>query len=237
MMKQEIRKIDILILAAGQSTRMIGINKLLKNLNGVTLVEKVVCQSLKSKASNVSIIIQKKDLEIENVLSLLPVKILKTSFENIGIGYSISKGMELLKKNDPDGVLILLGDMPDITENIIRAVEGELQRSDVATAFTPMDFDLRNDPNSVKMIHNRGRAHWFLRASLEYGDHHLGIYGYNREAKAMYSASTKFVEEDIEKLEQLRWIQNGVRIGVVEVEFDGIEINTPEDLEKWQTRN
>ena len=98
MMKQEIRKIEILILAAGQSTRMIGINKLLKNLNGMTLLERVVCQSLKSKASNVSIIIQKKDLEIENVLSLLPVKILKTSFENIGIGYSISKGMELLKK-------------------------------------------------------------------------------------------------------------------------------------------
>ena len=53
MMNQEIRKIEILILAAGQSTRMIGINKLLKNLNGITLVERVVCQSLKSKASNV----------------------------------------------------------------------------------------------------------------------------------------------------------------------------------------
>lgn len=125
MMKQEIRKIEILILAAGQSTRMIGINKLLKNLNGITLVEKVVCQSLKSKASNVSIIIQKKDLEIENVLSLLPVKILKTSFENIGIGYSISKGMELLKKNDPDGVLILLGDMPDITTKHINRMIDE----------------------------------------------------------------------------------------------------------------
>ncbi len=125
MMKQEIRKIEILILAAGQSTRMIGINKLLKNLNGITLVEKVVCQSLKSKASNVSIIIQEKDLEIENVLSLLPVKILKTSFENIGIGYSISKGMELLKKNDPDGVLILLGDMPDITTKHINRMIDE----------------------------------------------------------------------------------------------------------------
>ena len=125
MMKQEIRKIEILILAAGQSTRMIGINKLLKNLNGMTLVEKVVCQSLKSKASNVSIIIQKKDLEIENVLSLLPVKILKTSFKNIGIGYSISKGMELLKKNDPDGVLILLGDMPDITTKHINRMIDE----------------------------------------------------------------------------------------------------------------
>ena len=125
MMKQEIRKIEILILAAGQSTRMIGINKLLKNLNGMTLIEKVVCQSLKSKASNVSIIIQKKDLEIENVLSLLPVKILKTSFENIGIGYSISKGMELLKKNNPDGVLILLGDMPDITTKHINRMIDE----------------------------------------------------------------------------------------------------------------
>ena len=125
MMKQEIRKIEILILAAGQSTRMIGINKLLKNLNGITLVEKVVCQSLKSKASNVSIIIQEKDLEIENVLSLLPVKILKTSFENIGIGYSISKGMELLKKNDPEGVLILLGDMPDITTKHINRMIDE----------------------------------------------------------------------------------------------------------------
>ena len=125
MIKQEIRKIEILILAAGQSTRMIGINKLLKNLNGKTLVEKVVCQSLKSKASNVSIIIQEKDLEIENVLSLLPVKIFKTCFENIGIGYSISKGMELLKKNDPDGVLILLGDMPDITTKHINRMIGE----------------------------------------------------------------------------------------------------------------
>ena len=124
-MNQEIRKIEILILAAGQSTRMIGINKLLKNLNGLTLVEKVVCQSLKSKASNVSIIIQEKDLEIEKVLSLLPVKILKTSFENIGIGYSISKGMELLKKNDPDGVLILLGDMPDITTKHINRMIDE----------------------------------------------------------------------------------------------------------------
>ena len=136
-----------------------------------------------------------------------------------------------------DRYINVQGDMPDITTKIILSVEEELQRSDVATAYTPMDFNLRNDPNSVKMIHNRGRAHWFLRASLEYGDHHVGIYGYNREAKAMYNASTKFAEEDIEKLEQLRWIQNGVRIGVVEVEFDGIEINTPEDLEKWQTRN
>ena len=53
----------------------------------------------------------------------------------------------------------------------------------------------------------------------------------------MYTTSTKFPEEDIEKLEQLRWIQNGQKIGVVEVEFDGIEINSPEDVVKWHKQN
>ena len=53
----------------------------------------------------------------------------------------------------------------------------------------------------------------------------------------MYNASRKCPEEDIEQLEQLRGIQNGVKLGVVEVEFDGIEINTPEDLALWQQKN
>ena len=136
-----------------------------------------------------------------------------------------------------DRYINVQGDMPDITEDIIRAVELELQKSDVSTAYTPMDFNLRSDPNCVKMIHNRGRAHWFLRASLPYGDHHLGIYGYNREVKAMYNASTKYTEETLEQLEQLRWIQNSIRIGVVEVEFDGIEINSPQDLKDWHIKN
>jgi len=136
-----------------------------------------------------------------------------------------------------DRYINVQGDMPDITEDIIRAVEAELQHSDVATAYTKMNKDLQNDPNSVKMIHTRGRAHWFCRASLEYGDHHLGVYGYNREAKVMYTVSKRFPEEDIEKLEQLRWIQNGIKIGVVEVEFNGIEINTTEDVKKWTLKN
>jgi CMP-2-keto-3-deoxyoctulosonic acid synthetase len=42
-----------------------------------------------------------------------------------------------------------------------------------------------------------------------------------------------YPEEQIERLEQLRWIQNDVKIGVVEVEFKGVEINTQEDLNTW----
>ena len=53
----------------------------------------------------------------------------------------------------------------------------------------------------------------------------------------MYNVSTKYTEETLEQLEQLRWIQNGIKIGVVEVEFDGIEINSPQDLTDWQAKN
>jgi 3-deoxy-manno-octulosonate cytidylyltransferase (CMP-KDO synthetase) len=134
-----------------------------------------------------------------------------------------------------DRYINVQGDMPDVTAEMLMKIDIELKTySDVATAYSTMDFNDRQNPNVVKMIHNRGRAHWFLRAPLSYGDRHLGIYGYNRIAKSYYTASKKYVEEDIEKLEQLRWIQNGIKIGVVEVEFNGVEINTPEDLELWE---
>ena len=217
----------ILIPARYASTRFPG--KMMAQLNGVPLIEHVYNRCA---GTGYDTYVLTDHQEIYNYMG--GNRCLMTSDADNGT----ERCMQVIdEKLQYDRYINVQGDMPDITTDIIKAVEAELQRSDVATAYTPMDFNLRNDPNSVKMIHNRGRAHWFLRASLEYGDHHLGIYGYNREAKAMYSASTKFVEEDIEKLEQLRWIQNGVRIGVVEVEFDGIEINTPEDLEKWQTRN
>ena len=217
----------ILIPARYNSSRFPG--KMMKKLNGVPLVEHVynICA-----ATGLDTYVLTDHQDIYNYMG--GNRCLMTQDAENGTERCMQVIDEVLQY---DRYINVQGDMPDITEDIIRAVEKELQRSDVSTAYTPMDFNLRSDPNSVKMIHSRGRAHWFLRASLTYGDHHLGVYGYNREAKAMYNASTKYIEEDIEKLEQLRWIQNGMRIGAVEVEFDGIEINTPEDLEKWQIKN
>ena len=216
----------ILIPARLQSTRFP--EKMLAPLNSVPLVKHVYD---KCAATGLDTYVL---TDSEKIASLFENSILTDeSIEN-----GTERCMSVIDNHlNFDRYINVQGDMPDITEDIIRAVEAELQHSDVATAYTKMDKDLQNDPNSVKMIHSRGRAHWFCRASLQYGDHHLGIYGYNRESKFMYTASKKYPEEDIEKLEQLRWIQNGIKIGVVEVEFDGIEINTPEDLEKWHERN
>lgn len=204
--------------------------KMLAELNGYPLVKHVYDRCWNAGYETYVLTDSK---EIADILPSKRVIMTSPDHEN-----GTSRCMEVIDEVlQYDRYINVQGDMPDITPEIIRSVEWELQRSDVATAYTPMDFNLRNDPNSVKMIHTRGRAHWFCRASLMYGDHHLGIYGYNREAKIMYTTSTKFPEEDIEKLEQLRWIQNGIKIGVVEVEFNGIEINTPEDLELWHKTN
>jgi len=217
----------ILIPARYESTRFPG--KMMSQLNGVPLVEHVYNRCART-GYDTYVLTDHQD--IYNYMG--GNKCLMTQDAENGTERCMSVIDSVLEY---DRYINVQGDMPDINEDIIRAVEDELQRSEVSTAYTTMDFNLRNDPNTVKMIHTRGRAHWFLRASLTYGDHHLGIYGYNREAKIMYGASKKYPEEDIEQLEQLRWIQNGVKLGVVEVEFNGIEINTPEDLERWQKAN
>ena len=203
--------------------------KMLAKLNGVPLIEHVYNKCV---ATGLDTYVLTDHQDIYNHMGA--GKCLMTNEADNGTERCMQVIDEVLQY---DRYINVQGDMPDITSDIIRAVEGALQYSDVSTAYTPMDFNLRNDPNSVKMIHSRGRAHWFLRASLTYGDHHLGVYGYNREAKIVYTTSKKYAEEDIEKLEQLRWIQNGQKIGVVEVEFNGIEINTPQDLERWEQNN
>ena len=215
----------ILIPARLDSTRFP--NKMLAELNGVPLIRHVYDKCV---ATGLDTYVVTPD---QTIVDAVPRAILVGDADN-GTDRCMLAIDEHLQY---DHYINVQGDMPDITTDIIRAVEAELKNSDVSTAYTQMDFNLRSDPNCVKMIHSRGRAHWFLRASLAYGDHHLGIYGYNREAKAMYSVSRRYIEEDIEKLEQLRWIQNGIKIGVVEVEFDGIEINSPEDLVEWHRRN
>jgi len=113
-----------------------------------------------------------------------------------------------------------------------------LNQYDVTTAHTDMDPNMRSDPNTVKMIEGAGKALWFGRGFTKYGKHHLGVYGYTREKLLQYPDMPVTAEEDIEQLEQLRWLKNGCTIGTQSVYFNGTEINSPEDIKKWhQTKS
>ncbi len=218
----------ILIPARLASTRFP--NKMLADLNGIPLI-KHVYEKCAATGLDTYVLTDSK-----LIASVVPKDaVVMTSVEHTN---GTSRCMEAIGNPlEYDWYVNVQGDMPDITEDIIFAVRDELQYSDVSTAYTTMEEADRADPNVVKMIHSRDRAHWFLRAPLSYGDRHLGVYGYTRMSKSIYTVTKKFIEEDIEKLEQLRWIQNGIKLGTVEVDFNGIEINTVQDLEQWKRLN
>ena len=129
------------------------------------------------------------------------------------------------------------GDMPDITSAMIEKCIEHLSKYSVTTLYTTMPKEKQNDPNTVKMIIEKDQALWFGRGMTGYGDWHLGIYGYTATALRMYKKLEIPDEEHIEKLEQLRWLKNGWQIGCLNVNFNGVEINTPEDLKEWHNKN
>ena len=212
----------ILIPARLDSTRFP--NKMLAELNGVPLIQRVY---EKCKQSGLSTYVVTPDEQIKDLIG--KDTILVGDAENGTARCALAADYV-----NYEYFINVQGDMPDITSDIILKVNELLNEYDVVTPYTKMSNEQRSDPNSVKIIHNGRTAKWFGRGITGYGDHHLGVYGYKNYLLNSYSSLKVYPEEQIERLEQLRWIQNNVTIGVVEVEFNGIEINTKEDLDKWQ---
>ena len=101
--------------------------------------------------------------------------------------------------------------------------------------------EIRN-PNNVKVItDNIGFALYFSRSVIPFHRElsydvtyykHIGVYAFRKEALLKFSSLEMTPLEISEKLEQLRYLENGMKIKMVETDFVGIGIDTPEDLEK-----
>ena len=139
--------------------------------------------------------------------------------------------------DDYDQFVNVQGDMPDVTTELIEKCIAGLSQYQVSTVYTAMPAKMQNEPNSVKMVRAGNQALWFGRGMTGYGEWHLGVYGYHKQALQAYPHLLVEAEERIEKLEQLRWLKNGWQIGCNSVYFNGVEINTPEDVETWQQKN
>ena len=100
-----------------------------------------------------------------------------------------------------------------------------------------------NDPNVVKVVTDRfENAIYFSRATIPYvrGTEahtwfkHIGLYVYRRDFLLRYSSLHVGPLEQAERLEQLRALENGFKIRVVETEYESVGVDTPEDLERVQ---
>lgn len=99
------------------------------------------------------------------------------------------------------------------------------------------------DPNVVKVVTNRsGDAIYFSRSTIPYPRpdadvrtgffKHIGLYVYRRDFLLSYSDLPVGPLERSERLEQLRALENGFAIRVVETEYESVGVDTPEDLER-----
>ena len=111
----------------------------------------------------------------------------------------------------------------------------------MATVKTEItDEDEQKNPNNVKVVTDRdGYALYFSRSLLPYPRHdgtpvykHIGIYAYRRDFLLQYAKMAETPLEHAESLEQLRALENGYRIKVVETKSKFVGVDTEEDLEK-----
>jgi len=121
-----------------------------------------------------------------------------------------------------DVIINVQGDMLDINVDTLRPLIKECVHNDITTCYTE-----GCKPNDVKVIHQEGKATWFTRAPVGYGDRHLGIYAYKPHILQSYHLfNDKYPQEC---LEQNR-ILGHYDVNVVKTEYYGTEINTENDL-------
>ncbi|AGF74054.1 3-deoxy-manno-octulosonate cytidylyltransferase (CMP-KDO synthetase) [Bartonella australis AUST/NH1] len=155
---------------------------------------------------------------------------------------------EALNSVDPERhyntILNVQGDLPTITPdeiiNALRPLENSL--TDIATLGAKITEESeKTDQNIVKIIgtpiaKNRLRALYFTRATAPYGSgplyHHIGLYAYRREALERFVTLKPSSLEQREKLEQLRALEDNMRIDVEIINTIPLGIDTQRDLDK-----
>ncbi len=137
------------------------------------------------------------------------------------------------------------GDEPLITpqhlELLVRPFE-ENEEVRVTTLKTPIDAATAQNPNVTKIVTDHaGRALYFSRLPIPYGIasaaspvyfKHLGLYAYRRQVLLDFPRLPASKLEATEKLEQLRFLENGIPVQVVETDQDTVGVDTEEDLLK-----
>jgi 3-deoxy-manno-octulosonate cytidylyltransferase (CMP-KDO synthetase) len=111
----------------------------------------------------------------------------------------------------------------------------------VGTLKTPASPEDINNPNAVKVVTDAtGRALYFSRATIPFDRDgsspnyfkHLGFYAYRKVALDRFYALPESSLERSERLEQLRFLENGISIHVAETPYDTIGVDTEEDLRR-----
>ena len=235
-------KIIAVIPARYASTRFPA--KLMQDLGGKTVILKTYEAAIKTKLFDYVFVVTDSDLIYDEIVSH-GGKAIKSIKEHESGSDRIAEAIENL---DVDIVINVQGDEPFIDAEplakVIEVFRNDLDKKvDLASLMREIkNEDDINNPNNVKVVVDQNRfALYFSRSVIPYPRdknvgvrymQHIGIYAFRKQALLdFYNLPMKSLEAS-EKLEQLRYLEFGKRIKMVETTHVGIGIDTLEDLEK-----
>jgi 3-deoxy-manno-octulosonate cytidylyltransferase (CMP-KDO synthetase) len=215
-----------------------------------SLIERVWLRAMASGAA--SVLIATDDERIRDAAIGFGANCVMTSTEHVSGTDRIAEVVRARGFAAHDVVINLQGDEPMMPADVIAEVAAAVQAPgvDIATAIAPIETLAQFlDPNCVKALRGEdGRALYFSRApvpwpreSAEGGSpdrfegawRHIGIYGYRAASLLQFAAWKPTVLESIEKLEQLRALEHGMRIQLVTLaNAPPAGVDTPADLQR-----
>jgi 3-deoxy-manno-octulosonate cytidylyltransferase (CMP-KDO synthetase) len=227
----------VLIPARYASSRFLG--KALAAIGGVPMINRVVERCLQSKADSVAVVTDDERIS---------AAVQATRAECIMTPADIATGTDRVAyaaRNSSDDIIInVQGDEPFIPPALIDQLIDELEADpdlDMITACVPFaDEESADNPAHVKVVLSTDNyALYFSRLKIPCDRdgsakpiryRHIGIYGFRRDFLLKYANMPKTPLESAEMLEQLRALENGVRIKVVKTSYEPVSVDTPEDL-------
>lgn len=237
-----VERVAVIIPSRYASTRLEG--KPLADILGKPMVQRVYEQSAGARLVTSTIVATDDKRVMKAVLSFGGKAVMTSPSHTSGT----DRVAEAAGKIDAEIVVNLQGDEPLIRPEMIDAAIRPLiedKNVNVSTLKTRItaEADFR-DPNIVKVVTDKdGFALYFSRSPIPYPRlpfdktglvpfKHIGIYVYRKPFLEMFTKLKPTPLEKTECLEQMRMLENGHRIKVVETEYNPVSVDTPEDLEK-----
>ena len=229
-------KTAVIIPARMGSMRFPG--KVLADLGGKPVIQHVWENAMRSKADSVTIAAD--DPRVEQAVKAFGGNVVMTKPSHPS---GSDRVWEAAQSNDAELIVNVQGDEPflphEVIDDLIDAMHGP-DAPAMGTVVLPCSrADIAANPNLPKVVlTSDDYALYFSRSMIPYlregGEEtevyrHWGIYAYRRETLAKFVSLPEGRLERCEKLEQLRALENGIRIKVIKTSFDSIGIDTPDD--------
>jgi 3-deoxy-manno-octulosonate cytidylyltransferase (CMP-KDO synthetase) len=219
--------------------------KMLKKIKGKTIIEYVYENAKKAKSLK-KLYVATDSVKIKEAVERSGGLVIMTSSKCKSGTERIQEALKTVKANINDIVVNIQGDEPLLEPKLIDAAVQVLvneDRYDCATIASQItDSSHIKDPSCVKVVTDMdGGALYFSRAVIPFSRDgkkvpvfkHIGLYAYRKMVLDRWN-SMKSCYESVEKLEQLRMLENGMKIKVIKAKSRSIGIDTPKDFANFK---